>query len=83
MVERAALYAGAEATIRRDHVVAVGFRVAPEDIFRFTSCLLSGDRSGSLTLMETLLRQGEEPLHLYTYQANVAASAVPPALPGR
>jgi len=64
VVERAALYAGGDAKIRKDHIQAVGFRVAPEDVFRFTACLLSGDRSGALGLLETLLRQGEEPLAL-------------------
>jgi DNA polymerase III subunit delta len=63
-IERAALFAGGETTIRREHIRAVAFRVAPEDVFRFTAGLLSGDRSGSLSLLETLLRQGEEPLAL-------------------
>lgn len=63
-VERAALYAGGETSIRKEHIQAVAFRVAPEDVFRFTSRLLEGDRSGALSMMETLLRQGEEPLAL-------------------
>lgn len=64
MVERAALFAGGAPSITREHVQAVGFRIAPEDVFRFTGSLLAGDRSGSLLLLENLLRQGEEPLAL-------------------
>ncbi len=62
-LERAALFAGAE-KIRKEHVLAVGFKVSPEDVFRFTEKLLSGDRQASLVLLESLLSQGEEPLAL-------------------
>ncbi len=61
-IDRAALFAGEEAEIRRDHVRAVGFRVTPEDIFRLVSGVLSGDRALALTMTETLLEQGEEPI---------------------
>lgn len=64
LVERASLYSGSNPQITREHIQAVGFRTAPEDIFRFTGSLLQGDRSSSLALLETLLRQGEEPLAL-------------------
>ena len=64
LVEKAALYSGGDPTIREEHVRAVGYRIAPEDVFRLTGCLLAGDRAGSLALLEALLRQGEEPLAL-------------------
>lgn len=64
LVDKAALFAGEDPTIRREHIQAVGFRVAPEDVFRFTGSILEGNRAGSLALLEVLLRQGEEPLAL-------------------
>jgi DNA polymerase-3 subunit delta len=64
LVEKAALFAGEDPTIRREHIQAVGFRVAPEDVFRFTGSILEGNRTSSLSLLEALLRQGEEPLAL-------------------
>lgn len=63
-VERAALYAGGATEIRKEHVNAVGFRVAPEDVFRLTGGILSGDRAISLNMLEALLKQGEEPIAL-------------------
>ena len=63
-VDRAALFAGEEKEIRRDHVAAVGFRITSEDVFRLTGSILAGDRAQSLSLVDTMLRQGEEPLAL-------------------
>jgi len=64
LVDRAALFAGGAPEIRREHVSAVGYRAAPEDIFRLSGGILAGDRSAALALMEALLRQGEEPIAL-------------------
>jgi DNA polymerase III subunit delta len=64
LVERVSIYIGEQKKIRKEDVVAVGFRVAPEDVFAFTENLLKGDRSKSLELLEKLLDQGEEPLAL-------------------
>jgi DNA polymerase III subunit delta len=64
VVDRAALFAGGNAEIRTEHVAAVGVRITTEDVFRLSGGILSGDRSAALVLMETLLRQGEEPLAL-------------------
>lgn len=63
-IERAALYSGGAPKITREHIAAVGFRVAPEDVFKFTAGLMAGDQSLSLSTLESLLRQGEEPLAL-------------------
>lgn len=63
-IERAALYAGELPEIHREHVAAVGFKVAPDDVFRFSGGILAGDRSGALGTLEALLRQGEEPIAL-------------------
>ena len=63
-LQRAALYAGEQTEIRRDHVAAVGFKVSPEDVFQFSGGVLSGDRATALATLETLLRQGEEPIAL-------------------
>lgn len=63
-IERAALYAGEHGAITREHIAAVGFRVSPEDVFRFSGGVLAGDRAAALGLLETLLRQGEEPIAL-------------------
>jgi DNA polymerase-3 subunit delta len=64
LVEKAALFAGEDPAIRREHIQAVGFRVAPEDVFRFTGSVLEGNRASSLVILEALMRQGEEPLAL-------------------
>jgi DNA polymerase-3 subunit delta len=64
LLDRAALYAGASPEIRREHVSAVGYRAAPEDVFLLGGAILSGDRASVLALMETLMRQGEEPIAL-------------------
>ncbi|HEY8279129.1 MAG TPA: DNA polymerase III subunit delta [Bdellovibrionota bacterium] len=64
LVDRAALYAGGATEIRREHVSAVGYRTTPEDIFRLSGAILAGDRASVLVLMETLMRQGEEPVAL-------------------
>lgn len=61
-LQRAALYAGEFPEIKREHIAAVGFKVSPEDVFRFSGGVLSGDRGTALSLLETLLRQGEEPI---------------------
>jgi DNA polymerase-3 subunit delta len=63
-VDRAALFAGDEPEIRREHVAAVGFRITTEDVFRLTGAILAGDRAMSLGLLETMMKQGEEPLAL-------------------
>jgi DNA polymerase-3 subunit delta len=63
-VDRAALYAGEEKEIRREHVTAVGFKITSEDVFRLTGAILAGDRAQSLGLLETMMKQGEEPLAL-------------------
>jgi DNA polymerase III subunit delta len=64
LVDRAALFAGGAAEIRREHVSAVGYRATPEDVFRLSGAILAGDRASVLALMETLVRQGEEPIAL-------------------
>jgi DNA polymerase-3 subunit delta len=64
LVDRAALFAGGNSEIRREHVSAVGYRATPEDVFRLSGAILVGDRASVLALMETLVRQGEEPLAL-------------------
>lgn len=63
-VQRAALYAGGEPTIREAHVRAVTTKIAPEDVFRLTGAIFSGDRAQALRFLESLLQQGEEPLAL-------------------
>jgi DNA polymerase-3 subunit delta len=64
LVDRAALYAGGASEIRREHVTAVGYRCTPEDVFRLSGAILAGDRASVLALMDTLVRQGEEPIAL-------------------
>jgi DNA polymerase-3 subunit delta len=63
-IDRAALYSGEHKEIKREHIAAVGFKVSPEDVFRFSGGVLSGDRGEALSLLEGLLRQGEEPIAL-------------------
>lgn len=63
-MDRAALFAGGADEIRREHVSAVGYRASPEDVFRLSGGILSGDRAAALVMMETLMRQGEEPIAL-------------------
>lgn len=63
-LHRAALFADEQPEIRREHVAAVGFKVSPEDVFQFSGGVLSGDRSIALGMLETLLKQGEEPIAL-------------------
>jgi DNA polymerase-3 subunit delta len=64
LVDRAALFAGAAPEIRREHVMAVGYRATAEDVFRLSGAILTGDRASVLALMDTLVRQGEEPIAL-------------------
>jgi DNA polymerase-3 subunit delta len=64
LVDRAALFAGGADEIRREHVSAVGYRASPEDVFRLSGGILSGDRAAALVMMETLMKQGEEPIAL-------------------
>lgn len=64
LVNRAALFAGGAPEIRREHVSAVGYRASPEDVFRLSGAILAGDRASVLALMESLVRQGEEPIAL-------------------
>lgn len=64
LVERASIYVGDQTAIRRQDILAVGFRVTPEDVFAFTECLLRGDSGKALELLNKLLDQGEEPLAL-------------------
>jgi len=63
-LERAALYAGENKTITKEHITAVGMKITPEDIFRFTGGVLSGDSTAALSMLDTLLDQGEEPIAL-------------------
>lgn len=63
-LDRAALYAGEHPEIKKEHIAAVGFKVSPEDVFGFSGGVLSGDRGAALALLESLLRQGEEPIAL-------------------
>jgi len=64
LVDRAALFAGGSPEISREHVSAVGYRASPEDVFRLSGGILSGDRSAALMMMESLVKQGEEPIAL-------------------
>ncbi len=64
LVDRAALFAGGADEIRREHIYAVGYKANPEDVFRLSGGILSGDRAAALVMMETLMRQGEEPIAL-------------------
>ena len=64
LVERACLFSGDEKIVRREHVLAVGCLVNPEDIFAFTGSLLLGDRAAALSYLEKLVGQGEEALPL-------------------
>lgn len=64
LVDRAALFAGGAPEIGREHVSAVGYRATAEDVFRLSGAILAGDRASVLGLMETLVRQGEEPIAL-------------------
>ncbi len=64
LVDRAALYAGGATEIRREHISAVGYRTNPEDVFLLSGAILAGDRASVLALMETMVRQGEEPIAL-------------------
>jgi DNA polymerase-3 subunit delta len=64
LVDRAALFAGGATEIAREHVQAVGYRATPEDVFRLSGAILAGDRASVLALMETLVKQGEEPIAL-------------------
>jgi DNA polymerase-3 subunit delta len=64
LVERAAIFVGDQPLIRRQDVVAVGFRVAPDEVFSFTESLLKGDVAHALAMLNRLLDQGEEPLAL-------------------
>ncbi len=64
LVDRAALFAGGASEIRREHVSAVGYRTNPEDVFRLSGAILAGDRASVLVLMETMMKQGEEPIAL-------------------
>jgi DNA polymerase-3 subunit delta len=63
-LERASLFAGEANTIRLEHVKAVSFRVTPEEVYSFSTDVLSGDTSRALSRMGTLLEQGEEPIAL-------------------
>jgi DNA polymerase-3 subunit delta len=63
-VERAALFADAEEKIRQEHVRAVGFRITQDDVFQLTGAILSGSRAEALSVLEALMKQGEEPLAL-------------------
>jgi DNA polymerase-3 subunit delta len=63
-IDRAALYSGEHKEIRREDIAAVGFKVSPEDVFQFSGGVLAGDRGTALARLETLLRQGEEPIAL-------------------
>lgn len=64
LIERASIYVGDQRVIRRQDVLAVGFRVTPEDVFAFTESILRGDSGRALSLLNKLLDQGEEPLAL-------------------
>lgn len=64
LVERACLFSGDEKIVRREHVLAVGCLVNPEDIFAFTGSLLQGDKAAALIYLEKLVEQGEEALPL-------------------
>lgn len=64
LIDRAALYAGGATEISREHVSAVGYRASPEDVFRLSGGILAGDRAAALVMMESLVKQGEEPLAL-------------------
>lgn len=64
LVDRAALFAGGADEIRREHVSAVGYRATAEDVFRLSGGILAGDRAAALVMMETLMKQGEEPIAL-------------------
>lgn len=63
-LERAALYAGEAKTITKEHITAVGMKITPEDIFRFTGGILAGDSTAALSMLDNLLEQGEEPIAL-------------------
>jgi DNA polymerase-3 subunit delta len=96
LIERVSIYIGEQTKIRKEDIVAVGFRVAPEDVFAFTESLLRGDRAKSLELLEKLLDQGEEPLaliglmarqfrwllHILTLRAEGKADAQIPSVAG-
>jgi DNA polymerase III subunit delta len=64
LIDRAALFAGGSPEISREHVSAVGYRATPEDVFRLSGGILAGDRSAALMMMESLVKQGEEPIAL-------------------
>lgn len=61
-IEKAALFSPASPAIEEEHVRAVDVRTRPESIFLYTDALLSRNRKGALEQLETILRQGEDPI---------------------